>query len=91
MQDTHIQSPPAMGFVTDEDRNQQRIVDEFICVLLKGGGFRPCRIVKVRSRLGSEIYAKLVSQQEPYQSWSLAEAEAREWAELEKVRFIDWP
>ena len=80
-----------LAFLEQEDRNRNLVLDEWVCVLLRGGGFRPCRIAKVRSSLGPEHFCKLVELKRPIQGWRLARAEAKEWAEDLGLAFKDWP
>ena len=81
----------SLAFISTSDRSELRIIDEWFCVLLRGGGFRPCHVAKVRTRLGSDVSERLIWMDEPYQSWQLAREEARYQAEKCQVKFRDWP
>jgi len=59
----------------------------YVVVLLRGGGFRPCVVTEYRARLGSEIIKRINRSKDAYQSYSLAEAEAQDMADLYGLSF----
>jgi hypothetical protein len=67
------------------------VLQRWVCVLLRGGGFRPCIIERVRPSLGSEIHERIVEMKPAFMSAAVACAEAEEWAELNGETYRPWP